>query len=79
MRRPYTERGIRRVPCARCGAPSEFQWQVCADGNVFRGLCAPCDVAVNELVVRFVWGGAREADLNRYRAEKLQSAEGRPA
>ena len=52
MRRtPYTERGIRRIPCARCGAPSSTQWQVCADGNQYRGLCIDCDVALNALVL----------------------------
>lgn len=70
-KKPYTERGIRRVPCARCGAPSRFQWQICADGNLFRGLCAECDVAVNEMVARFVWGDSREADLLAYRQRVL--------
>lgn len=62
MRRtPYSERGIRRVRCFRCGAPSRFQWQICADGNVFRGLCSECDVALNELVLR--WMGDAEVDV----------------
>lgn len=53
-RKPYTERGIRRVPCRRCGSPSRFQWQVCADGNIFRGLCEKCDVALNHLVLHWM-------------------------
>lgn len=53
-RRPYTELGIRRVPCFRCGAPSRFQWQICADGNVWRGLCPACDIALNAMVLVFV-------------------------
>lgn len=32
-RQPYTEIGVRRVPCTRCGEPAEYQWQVCADGR----------------------------------------------
>lgn len=68
-RKPYTERGIRRVPCARCGEPSRFQWQICSDGNRFRGLCVACDVALNEMVTRFVWGDSREAEIASYRAK----------
>jgi hypothetical protein len=59
-RRPYTKRGILRVPCARCGEPSRFQWNVCADGNRYRGVCLACDVALNDLVLR--WMGDPEAD-----------------
>ncbi len=52
-REPYTERGISRVPCKRCGAPSFHQWQCCADDNVYRGLCIKCDVALNEWLLRW--------------------------
>ena len=30
-RQPY----IPRVPCSRCGRPSAYQWQVCADKRQF--------------------------------------------
>jgi hypothetical protein len=66
-RKPYTWRGIRRKPCVRCGAPARYQWQICADGRQFRPLCAECDVAMNELVMRWVWGDTREDDIKRYR------------
>lgn len=59
-RAPYTDRGIRRLPCYRCGAPAAFQWQVCADGNLYRPLCSVCDVALNALVLR--WMGAPDAE-----------------
>ena len=52
-REPYTARGITRVPCSRCGAPSSQQWQVCADGG-WRGLCRACDVALNRMVLQFM-------------------------
>lgn len=51
--KPYTEAGIRRVPCARCGAPSRYQWQVCADGRQYRGICETCDIALNRMVLRW--------------------------
>lgn len=70
-RKPYTEAGIRRRPCTRCGRPAHAQWQICADDRVYRTLCASCDVELNEMVVRWVWGDAREDDLRRYRERVL--------
>lgn len=64
--KPYSEIGIRRVPCARCGKPSRYQWQICADDNVYRGLCPDCDVELNTMVMRWVWGDTREADIAAY-------------
>lgn len=73
-RTPYTERGIRRVPCVRCGAPSVHQWQVCADGNVFRAVCQACDVALNRLVLRWMRDPQWAQKLRRYRAAMEQAA-----
>lgn len=70
-RTPYTERGIVRVPCCRCGKPSCYQWTICADGNQWRGLCAECDVALNALVMRFVWGDTRETVIDAYSLKVL--------
>lgn len=57
---PYTESGVRRLPCSRCGQPAMFQWNACADGNLWRPLCLDCDVAINELVLQ--WMGIPDAD-----------------
>ncbi|MDP2618627.1 MAG: hypothetical protein Q8P46_00380 [Hyphomicrobiales bacterium] len=65
-RKPYTAIGIRRVPCARCGKPSRYQWNICADGNRPRGLCPRCDVGLNRVAMRYVFGRTREADLESY-------------
>ena len=46
--------GIRRVPCIRCGAPSKHQFNICADGNVYRGVCEACDIQLNRLVLEFL-------------------------
>lgn len=51
---PYTARGIARIPCQRCGASSVHQWNVCADGNTYRGVCLACDQALNRVVLRFM-------------------------
>lgn len=53
-RKPYSARGIRRVPCSRCGAPSVHQWAACANGNRYVGLCATCDIGLNRVALRFM-------------------------
>ena len=53
-REPYTENGINRVSCQRCGKPSVTQWQICATGNKWAGVCIECDIKLNELVVEFM-------------------------
>jgi hypothetical protein len=70
-RKPYTEIGIRRLPCFRCGAAARFQWSICADGNIQRPLCAECDVALNNLVLRFMGDPEAASKVERYRIEKL--------
>ena len=52
-RKPYTERGISRVPCRRCGAPSKQQWQVGANGSRWLGVCAACDLELNRMTLAF--------------------------
>lgn len=64
--KPYTVIGIRRLPCFRCGAKAEHQWQVCADGNVWRPLCRPCDVALNRLVLTWMGDAEVEAKMAVY-------------
>ena len=51
---PYTEIGIRRKKCFRCGHQAKFQWQICADGNQYRPICEECDIALNETVLKFM-------------------------
>jgi hypothetical protein len=72
-RKPYTEKGISRVPCFRCGRPSVFQWQICADDRVYRGMCEDCDIAMNDLVLRFVRDPDREQKMKKYRERVVQT------
>lgn len=67
-RRPYTEIGIRRMRCARCGRRAHRQWSICANGNRQVPVCARCDYELNVLVV--VWFGFERGEemLARYRA-----------
>ncbi len=53
-KKPYTEIGIKRVPCLRCGKPSSRQWQICSLGNRYAGVCTKCDIELNELVLKFM-------------------------
>lgn len=62
MRRtPYTERGVHRVPCAKCNGRAELQWSTaCATDNQFVALCVDCDVALNRMVLE--WLGLPDVD-----------------
>lgn len=51
---PYTARGVLRLKCIRCGAPAIHQWQICSDGNNYRGLCLDCDIDLNQLVLEWM-------------------------
>lgn len=55
-RKPYTDRGIARVPCARCGNPSKFQWSCCAVNNKWMPLCLDCDIGLNRVALNYVIG-----------------------
>jgi hypothetical protein len=66
-RQPYTETGIKRLPCARCGAPATQQWSACADNNLYRPICTECDIALNELVLEFMRDPEVKEKIKRYR------------
>lgn len=70
-RKPYTLRGISRLPCARCGEPSMFQWQLCADKRLYRTLCRGCDIALNRLVLTWVGDPDMEKKMAAYVKEVL--------
>lgn len=56
-RRAYSEAGLKRVPCAHCGASSVAQWSLrpCAIGTTgWYPLCADCDMELNRLVMEFL-------------------------
>lgn len=72
---PYTEAGIRRLKCIRCGAQAGFQWQICADGNNHRPLCAACDVALNRMVLRWMRHPEAKRLADLYAAAKMRPNE----
>lgn len=53
-KQPYTELGIKRLKCIRCGDPATRQWQICSDGNNYRPLCDKCDIHLNLHVLVFM-------------------------
>jgi len=65
--KPYTDAGVRRLPCARCGNPASRQWQICADGNLWRPLCWDCDVALNKLVLEWMGDSNATDKMAAYR------------
>ena len=71
--KPYTEIGIKRVPCFRCGRPSVHQWQVCALYGEYKGLCADCDIELNRLVLNFMGIPSKEVSclMDEYKARGL--------
>lgn len=68
--KPYTVIGISRLKCIRCGHRAKYQWQICSDGNVYRPLCEPCDIELNELVLK--WAGFPDwrEKLEQYKKSK---------
>jgi hypothetical protein len=67
-REPYTEAGIRRVPCFRCGARARHQWRACADG-LWRPLCLDCDIELNRLTLVWMAHPDRERLMAAYEAK----------
>jgi hypothetical protein len=70
--KPYAARGIHRIPCARCKAPSNQQWQACANGGRYVGICDDCDIELNEMVLKFMRLPNRGRLMSRYK-KKMRS------
>ena len=71
---PYTDIGVRRLPCVRCEQPARLQWNACADDNLWRPLCLDCDVALNRLVLRWMNDHEADAKADKYESEKRSEA-----
>jgi hypothetical protein len=71
--KPYTAIGIGRCKCIRCGAKAAYQWQICADGLIFRPLCPACDLELNRMVLEWAnipeWREKLAAYAERVREE----------
>ncbi len=69
---PYTEIGIKRLKCFRCDNKASQQWQICADGNVYRPICSQCDVVLNYLVMDFMEMSDRDKKIQLYKELHLE-------
>ncbi len=69
---PYTEIGIKRLKCFRCENRASQQWQICADGNVYRPICSQCDVVLNYLVMDFMEVPDKVEKIQRYKEFHLE-------
>lgn len=59
--------GVRRMPCTRCGAkPSKYQWNSCANDNLWMPICEKCDILLNRWVLKFFRFPDRAAKLAAY-------------
>lgn len=63
---PYTMEEIEKLQCVRCGKPAVFQWNACADENLYRPLCPPCDITLNQLILKYMRDPKWEKKLFRY-------------
>ena len=75
-RKPYTERGIRRVPCVRCGKPSRRQWSVCSLGVQYMGICVDCDIQLNRLTLKFMKMSDIESIIRSYKRKMMTDVVG---
>ena len=71
-KKPYTETGVKRLPCVKCGEPATQQWCACADG-LWRPICTKCDITLNGIVLMFMSDPDVVAKMKRYQ-EKMKNA-----
>lgn len=70
--KPYTQIGIRRMSCCRCGQPATCQWKICAD-QTYRPLCMECDIALNTLVLMFLRDPDRAQKITKYQKRLVET------
>lgn len=73
-KKPYTEKGIKKIPCFCCGGKSNQQWQICSLDNKYYAICNQCDIELNNLVLMFFryLPETRRHILTRYKKKKAK-------
>lgn len=66
-KKPYTQIGISRKKCVRCGSKAHAQWQICALNNLYTPICLDCDIALNDAVLQFMRIPKRVRIIKSYR------------
>ena len=57
---PYTEKGIKRLKCIKCGKQAIHQWYTCSLGR-WIPICSECDIDLN--IVALIWIGYSSAQI----------------
>lgn len=70
-KKPYTEIGIKRMKCFRCGKQATYQWNICSDDNVYRPICTECDIALNQLALVFMKFPNWQDKIDKYKQLKI--------
>ncbi len=52
--------------CFRCGAKANQTWNICADGNIDKHICTPCDIQLNTMVLIFMGFRNWRSKIERY-------------
>lgn len=76
--RPYTDAGLRRMPCAHCQdrkATEQWSVSVCATGNqrLWVPVCTECDIEFNRDTLAFIRHPEADALMTEYAAAKRAS------
>lgn len=66
--KPYTKAGIVRLKCCvkDCKQRAFTQWQICADGRIYRPVCVDHDVQINRIVLELMGVPDIEARMAAY-------------
>jgi hypothetical protein len=65
-RKPYTKRGLRRLPCTRCGDPASRQVIFPIDG-LWKPVCTKCEEDLNVVCLVFMGDPDIDAKIESYR------------
>lgn len=72
-KKPYTEAGVKRLGCVRCGKPAQYQWQICSDGNNYMPICLECDIELYRAVLEFFGHPEKDRLMVEYEKSKRGS------
>jgi hypothetical protein len=64
-RKPYTERGLKRLTCSRCLKSASKQWQTPIDG-CWHPLCAECDIEMNRMMLLCLYDDEVDDKIDAY-------------
>jgi len=66
----YTDTELKNQKCEveGCSQPARYQWNCCADSNIWRRLCSDHDLELNVQLMTFMKVKGWKAKLKRYAA-----------